>query len=547
MPSTVTVTSTATAPSPSSTPTPAPTATLTSTSSPTPVPDPALLPEQVYVYPRPLVSGDRATFDVVPALPSDGIDGVEVSIALPAGETLTGTVHRIGFDETERARFYWVWDTTGLSGTQLITLTLALPAEVADPNPTNNRLVLPITLQSQARVAPPGPEVRWQTAQTAGVRLHYLTGSAAARDLTAILQTAEVAYAEVTARLQPQSQQPLDVFLLDRVVGQGGYAASDWVAISYVDRAYPPSNLKMLLVHEMTHRLDCAIGCDEAPALLREGLAVMMAGGHYWPASLPRKAAALPGTEAYIPLGDLVEDFYLHQHEISYLEAGALLVYLGEALGPPDLEALCRAAASAEGTDRQRLSEALSEVGVGDLPEVERAWLRWLGALHPTEQEAQALEVEIRYLETMRAYQARYDRVANFRKGVLFSPQAALSYGITADFVRDPDAPEAIALELLLRLARETLQRQNLARADVLLNDVQGALASSPPWQGMAQDVREIVGAALKRGYEPYRMLDKPAQGGWLIYALDRADWPAQRLLWASQDDVGRWIVTGPQ
>jgi hypothetical protein len=379
------------------------------------------------------------------------------------------------------------------------------------------------------------------------MRLHYLTGSAAARDLPAIVQTAEAAYAEVTSRLQPPSGQPLDVFLLDRVVGQGGYAASDWVAVSYVDRAYAPSSLKMLLVHELTHHLDGAIGCDEAPALLREGLAVMIAGGHYWPASQPRKAAALPGTEAYVPLNDLVEDFYLHQHEVAYLEAGALLVYLEEALGPQGIEMLCRASSAAEGTDRQRLSAALDEVGLGDLTDVEQAWLRWLDALHPTDREARALEIEVRYLTTMRAYQVRYDRVANFRKGVIFSPQVAHAHGITADFVRDPDAPEAMALELLLRLAREMLQRQNLARADALLDDVQGALASTAPWNGMAQDVREIVEASLARGYEPYRVLDKPAQGGWLIYALDRADWPAQRLLWAAQDNRGRWIVTGPQ
>lgn len=547
------VTATAVLPLPSVTPTstPMPTAsvlpTVVPTSTPTPIPDPALLADQVYVYPQPLIAGDQVTFDVVPVLPQGNYEDVKVTITLPSGEMLTGQVNQQGFDQQQRVRFYWAWDTRGLSGSQIVTLTLDLPAEVVDPNPTNNRLSLPITLQSAERLAPPGPGVRWQSTEAAGVRLHYLTGSAAERDLPEIMEAASEASAAVRARLQSRQSQALNIYLLDRVLGQGGYAASDWVAISYVDRAYAPADLEMLLKHELTHHLDGGLGCDDAPTLLREGLAVMVAGGHYWPASLPRKAAVLPGTEAYIPLSTLVEDFYQHQHEIAYLEAGALLVYLEEAIGLQGVESLCRVASSDERSDRDRLSAALVESGLGDLVEVEQDWLRWLGALHPTSLETEALDLEIRYLETMRAYQRQYDRVANFRKGILFSPAAAMQAEITADFVRDPDASEAIALELLLRLAQEKLRRQDLTRASALLNDVRGALEYSPPWDGMAQDVLEVVKASLARGYEPYRVLDKPAQGGWLIYALDRADWPAQRQLWAAPDERGRWIVTGPQ
>lgn len=527
---------------PTSTPRPTPT-----TPMPTSIFDPALVAEQIYLYPQPLVRGDRVTFDVVPALPAEVGNDVEVSIALPSGATLTEQVYPQGFDQQERARFYWAWDTAGLSGTQIVTLTLELPPDVSDPDPTNNTLGLPVEIRPRTALVPPEPGVRWAVTQTTGFRLHYLAGSAAARDLPEILKVAALAGTAVSSQLQVQELLPLDVYLLDRVLGQGGYATSGWVAISYVDRAYAPADLGILLEHELTHRLDGAIGCDEAPDLLVEGLAVMVAGGHYWPASLPRKAAILPGSDVYVPLARLAEDFYLHQHEVAYLEAGALVVYVREALGMEGVVSLCRAASTAEGSDGERLSTAFAEIGLGDLAAVERDWLRWLGALHPTDVEAQALEVEIRYLETMRAYQVRYDRVANFRHGVLFSPVAAAEQNITADFVRDPDAPDAIALELLLQLAKEALRRQNPARTGSLLDIVEDALDRPSPWEGMAQDVLEITAASLARGYEPYRILDKPAQGGWFVYAVDRQAWPAQRLLWAAQDDAGRWIVTGPQ
>ncbi len=526
---------------------PLPTSVPTPTAIPTPVSDPALVTQQVYFYPQPLASGDRVTFDVVPLLPDEALQNIEISITLPSGEKVTQDVYSQGFDQQTRARFYWVWDTTGLSGTQVVTLTLELPSDVPDPDLSNNVLPLSIILQDRAALAPPELSVRWVVTETAGFRLHYLTGSAAERDLTHILDAASAAYGSVVAQLGTSTMKPLDVYLMDRVLGQGGYAASDWVAISYVDRAYAPTNLDLLLTHELTHNLDGSIGCDDAPALLREGLAVMVSGGHYWPASLPRKAATLPQLDLYVPLFRLAEDFYSHQHEVGYLEAGALLVYVREALGQRGVDTLCRAASSGEGSDLDRLSAAFTEIGLGDLETVERDWLRWLRALHVTSAEKKAVEAEIRYLETMRAYQAHYDRVANFRHGVLLSPAAAAEIGVTADFVRDPDKPDAVALELLLQLTKEALRRQNPDRAIALLDAIEGALGQPPPWDALAGDVLEIVEIALVRGYEPYRILDKPAQGGWLVYALDRGDWPAQQLLWAAQDEQGRWNITGPQ
>ncbi len=81
------------------------------------------------------------------------------------------------------------------------------------------------------------------------------------------------------------------------------------MAISYPDRAYSPVDMGSLLRHELTHRLDSAIGCDEAPALLREGLAVVLAGGHYREEPIICKASTLLSNGYMIPVSRLLSDF----------------------------------------------------------------------------------------------------------------------------------------------------------------------------------------------------------------------------------------------
>ncbi len=64
-----------------------------------------------------------------------------------------------------------------------------------------------------------------------------------------------------------------------------------------------------------------------------------------------------------------------------------------------------------------------------------------------------------------------------------------------------------------------------------------------------------LVAAVLSRGYEPYRVVwvdDGAKVGqrapGCVVYALDRADWPMKRVLWAARDaEAASWSVVGPQ
>lgn len=545
---------TATRPLPPSTTASVPTPTLTPTA--TSIPEPRLDPELVRVYPLPPASGDWLSFDIEPVL-SLGYDApFTVTLALPDGRLLSRPVVPVGFDRQPRARFVWVWDTTGLSGSQSFTVTLLAPPDVRDSGLADNVLTLEVPLQNRTVLPPPEPGARWDLQSAAGIQLHYVTGSAAERDAATLLALAQSAYADVAARLGVTTTEALDIYAVDRVVGQGGYATSDWVAISYTDRAYAPAEMTLLLRHELTHRLDSAWECDTLPVLFREGLAVWVAGGHYWPESLPRKTAGLLQIGRYIPLEQLLGDFYRQQHEIGYLEAGALVAYIVEERGLEGVQRLCGAFAAAQGDEPARLAAGLTAVDLPAMPQLEQEWLRWLRSLHISAEELRILEGEWLLMDTMRLYQQLHDPSANFLTGILFDPAAAVERGITADLVRRPRDPEAVALELLLQMTQEALRAGDSEEAAYTLEALRVALhdgTSAAP--EVVIRMRALVEAVMARGYEPYRTIcfeDAVAVGqrapGCVVYALDRSNWPTKRLLWAARGaDLDSWTVVGPQ
>jgi hypothetical protein len=547
-------------PAPTSTPRPAPTFTVTPqpTPSPTPEPDPQLRAEDVQLLPWPLFEGDRMTVDVDPLLPSSvtwtGDVEPVVVMMLPDGETFSAPVGLMGLDRAAQARFYWITELPTDPATAVtiylpMTLTLELPDDVPDVDPANNTVVIPVPINSREVVSPPEPAARWTVTDTAGFTMYYLAGSAAERDLEAIMATADNAYLELTARLGAPDD-PVDIYLLDRVVGQGGYASSEWVAVSYPDRRYAPMSLSTVLRHELTHRLDDAIGCAGAPALLREGLAVYLAGGHYRPEPLREKAAALLMTTAYVPLTTLAEYFYTHQHEVGYLEAGAVVSYLVENYGWPSLERMCRAASDATGDDVARWEAALAlldPLDAGTAPDAagafEGAWQAWLRGPGVRALDRTLVELELQLMELMRTYQSAYDPVAHFLEGVLFSPAEGERMGIVADFVRRPRTPEAIAIELVLAMAQEAVEQRDAELLGMLNAELAAALAEGPQNSDLVADVLTIAERAQSRGWEPYRLLLE-GEGRFRVYVLSHQAWPQQSVLSAQLRD-GVWELLG--
>ncbi|HQE91550.1 MAG TPA: hypothetical protein PLH19_01605 [Anaerolineae bacterium] len=488
----------------------------------------------MHLFPWPLYVGDWVSANINPRLPEDVAGPLTLTWTVDAGEILTTSVDYGGFDDRLQARFYWAWQIPSTTETIPFTFTLLLPPDYPDPDWTDNTLIVSVTPLPVEEMHEPEPEAHWTATEWPGFRLHYLTGSAAERDLSFIEAAAAEAYADVTAQLGPAGM-PLDIYFLDRVIGQGGYASSEWVAISYVDRQYAPVNLGLVLRHELTHRLDGALGCTVAPSMVREGLAVYVAGGHYERRPIVHTAAVIETSAYYIPLIRLADNFYTHQHEVGYMEAAAFVSYLVENYGWPGLATFCQAAAGNEtaGGDVASLDAGLQALGEDPLSVFQSKWEAWLPTPSVTSADVAALAAELHLMETLRAYQAAYDVGAHFLEGILFDPQQGASRNITADFVRHPHEVEPVTLELLLRMAHEALNRADVVSAENLLAAVDAVLVDGFPDAGLAADGRAIVAAALAEGYEPYRLVVREA-GQYEVDVLDAAAWPAQRVLRAT-------------
>ncbi len=522
-------------------PEPTPTARTTSTTVPT-VPATAAAPVQVTLsyYPNPAISGDVLTFDARIELAPGVSRPATASLALPS-EKIQVEVGQWALGSSLGARWIWAWDTAAYSGTVPVTMTLTWPpdAGVAD----TLEVVVPVTLADPETRSAYERQARWMLREAPGLRLHFISGSAAARDQDMLLEVAQNAYQAISTALGVADNPPVDIYLLDRVYGQGGYATADWIAITYADRNYAPAQLDLVLQHELTHRLDAALGCQEALTLVREGLAVYLSGGHYRREPGTFLLSSLRAAGLYIPLETLVQDFYTHQHEIGYLEAASLVAFVDAVHGRDGLRTFCAATLSGEDRDeRARLLAGAQALGYSAVADLERAWWAWADREPPQERLAQALHVETALLDTLRAYQQAYDPVAYYLTGVLYDVQLAESRQLTTDFVRAPQSAEAVTLELLLKQGLQAFQVGQLERAAALTGEVQQVLAQGFPSSGLAAELRTVVQACQEAGYTPYAV-SRSGPGHYVVQVTQWDVYPRRVLLLAENDTAG-WRVT---
>ncbi|MFN3762338.1 MAG: hypothetical protein ACK4WK_03935 [Anaerolineae bacterium] len=495
--------------------------TLPTPSLPSPPPDLALTPEDVTLYPLPVPGpggrwlfyrGDQISFDVTPrhlgTIPPEDVTVRMYRLKGTGQEILAeGTVGYPTFDGVPRARLTWAWDTRDAGGRETLVVHLDPDdrIQVGDEDPTNN--VVTLTVRFIADAARPAPEAlaTWATTTTHCCVLHYLTCTRAERDLTILTQATERAVADVQERLGTRLASPLEVYFIGRVVGQGGYA-QEGIVLSYPDRLYTGEGLETVLRHEAVHVLDASLVGPATPALLREGLAVWVAGGHYRPESIPSRAGALVRRGWYIPLAELAEDFYSHQHEIGYLEAAALVAYLVETYGWDEfLSFYRRAGEKPDASPTEALDNALRHSFGAGLKETERAFRTWLSGQPTTPEEMRDLELTVRLFEAIRRYQQMDDPMAYFLSGWFPDAAEGEQRGITTDFLRRPRTARAVAVELMFVSAQEALRRGALDEADFLIGGAERALEgdfSIPPASEYLAIARTIAG----RGSEAQRV-----------------------------------------
>ncbi|MCC7358775.1 MAG: hypothetical protein IT317_04830 [Anaerolineales bacterium] len=501
-----------------------------------------LSPASVHFHPDPqLYSGDIVSIEVVADDAPQNWSGAAVRLYIgERGEEPLARVNftRYGLGGRLQATFTWVWDTAGRSGPQTVILVVSPGPVAGETTPPEQELTLSVNLLPSEARPQPEPEAQWAEAESACCLFHYLTGTAAARDIDVIRAQADAAFAHVAATLGVTSEQKVGFTLVSRLLGHGGFASSE-ISLSYLDRNPAVTELFSVFAHEGTHLLDRQIATVR-PTMMVEGLAVYVAGGHFKTEPLDARAAAVLALDRYIPLADLANGFYPAQHEIGYLEAGAFINYLVERDGWETFKGMYATFQSAP-TDAAMLDAALrAHYGV-TLADLEAEWLAYLRAQPADPAQVEDLRLTVALFDTLRRYQQLKDPAAYFLSAWLPDGREARRRNIVGDFVRHPLAPDNIALEAMLDAAGMHLHAGEYAPAADLLAAVNAALdADDLHAAPLAADYLRVVEQLAAAGYEVQALrLDGPTA---LVSAI-RA-WPTLETLTLTEAAGGDWQIT---
>jgi hypothetical protein len=497
-------------PSPTGQPLPSPTGPPVPTPLPSPTPsDLYLAAPDFVVYPEPrLYSGDEVTFDVIPRnLGSINPNDLVVHIyRYTDGKNEIIAEGRVGyptFEPVPRARLMWTWDTTGLTGPQTLVAWLDPDDQIqqGDANPGNNIVTMTVSILPAGQLPEPEAGAIWSTTTVSCCTIHYLSGTSADRDLVTITNAAQAAVGDIEQRLGVTISEPMNMYFIARVIGQGGYAY-DGTVLSYLDRHYSGVNLPIVLRHEATHVMDGRLVTVYPPAIMREGFATYMSGGHFKLEPIPERTAALFELNQFVPLQQLANNFYMQQHEVGYLEGAGFISFIVDTRGWEAFRAFYTSFEQVPGAPADMLEAALRKNFDWSLSEAEQAFTDWLKAHPPTSDQVRDLKDTIELFDTVRRYQARDDPSAYWMSGMLPNPRDAVNRNIVADFVRHPRAPENIALETMLIAAREALFAGQYGRCEELTAEVNRVLESGSFATSPAADYLAVVKAVAAAGYE---------------------------------------------
>lgn len=435
-----------------------------------------------------LYVGDRVSFVIIPPAGFE-IPGQRVSVrvveplVLDIGEAEFG---RYGIGRRVQATLTWAWNTESLSaGSYELEFVLL-------PRGDLWRQTLEL-LPAEER---PYSGAVWKEVQRDCCVVHYISGTEVERDLDFLLDNLEAESQAVSAQFGASLEEPITVTLAPRVLGHGGFAG-EGITISYLDRLYTSSNMNMIFHHELVHIFDAQLGGELRPTMLVEGLAVFLSGGHFKPEPLLERAAALlpaqPGCQVcglgwYMPLAELADDFYNAQHEIGYLQAGALVEILVERYGWESFMAFYRDIHNDPGGSQALALDTALQVHFGQsLIELDEQFQSRLAEEALSFEEVQDVRLTVEFYNAVRAYQQRFDPAAFFQVAWLPDEKQMRAQGITADYLRRPEQAENIILENLLASVGEALQLGKYPQAEERLETVEFLLENIPSLEGMSQ------------------------------------------------------------
>jgi hypothetical protein len=470
---------------------------LAATAQPPSNPPPAQVSDfTIHLHPDgPLYVGDQVSLEVIPP---DGrqMNGQSIRVEVEGQGTIgVAKFAPYGMGARIQATLEWTWNTANLqAGTYLLKFTLM---------PGGRTWQMLVELHPSSQVPPPEPGAHWASATSQCCVLYYITGTAAERDLQRIKAMADAQALDVAQRFGESFTQPIPVVLIPRILGQGGFTSSE-IAISYVDADYAGGDIAMVLHHEMVHWMDARLGGDLRPTFLVEGLAVYLTGGHFKPEALMPRAAALLspspacatvnpvqpppdsgappcGLGGYIPLRQLIDNFYTSQHEISYLEAAAMIDYMVKTFGWQPFSSFYRDIHPGNNLSQSAAMSLALQAHFGlTLDELEARFIQALRAEPLAASQVDDLQLTVDYYDSVRRYQQLLDPSAYFLYAWLPSPALMRQRGIVADFLRQTEAPLNQSVQTLLYSADQALLADEYPLAYRLINSINQVLDQVP-------------------------------------------------------------------
>jgi hypothetical protein len=419
-----------------------------------------------------LYVGDQVSFEVIAP---QGADMTErrtlVAVeGLPDKKFGPAEFGRYGIAGRNQATLMWVWDTSSLpAGDYDIDFSI---------EPDGSQWTETLTLLPESALPEGQRSARWASTESDCCLIYYITGTEAQRDLPELEAMADEQAAYVADSFDAEFSGPVTLVFLPRVLGHGGFTSKE-IYISYLDRRYTGGDIDMVLRHELVHYLDNQLGGELRPTILIEGLAVYLSGGHFKPEQLLPRAAALVELGWYQPLEALAEDFYPSQHEIGYMQAGALVEYMVERWG---WQAFSRFYRDIRGGPRDSgqvdpIDEALTRHFDISFDQLEADFLTALRAQTITVQVRDDVRLTVEFYDTARRYQQVFDPSAYYMTAWLPDGKEMRERGIVADYLRHPSSPTNVVLETLLVAAYDQLRAGNYAEARRLVETVDQALS----------------------------------------------------------------------
>jgi hypothetical protein len=459
------------------------------------------------LHPGPSIyAGERVTFQILPTVPDAiPVGDVSINIYINGLELVNSFLQGRNWNGQAVGIYEWAWSTDGTPGQHEIRVVLDAADRIVqgDEDSTNNEAVFIVTILDAASRPAAVAEAEWIIQESNCCVIHVVSNSAAARDLAELPAAVEAAVAQASSRLSEPLAQKLHIYFIDRVMGQGGFAGGEMV-ISYVDRGYAGNGLHELLTHEATHVIDQQFA-PRRIKFLAEGLAVWSSGGHYKQEDLNQRSAALLSLGQYVPLQQLIDDFYPVQHEIGYLEAAGFITYLIDNYGWSTFRAFYADVTGddADGVESAALDLNLQQYYGKTLAQMEAEWLDYLQRHSPTQATVEDLAATIRYYSLMRRYQMMYDPTAYFLTAWLPQPDEVRQSGNVADLTRHPQSEMNVALEVMLHSADTALRKGDYNLANVVLDSIGRILDNGGVFvDPLAINYLNIVRVAAAEGYE---------------------------------------------